>query len=409
MRRFQIDWFLAFRNIVRHRRRSAIAVGAVAFGVAALIVASGFVEWMLLTFREETIQSQIGHLQIVRPNYHVAGKADPFAFLLPNRMPEFEGESHRSQVKVVAPRLSFSGLVSHGDATLSFIGEGVAPNEEAAFGRGVEIAAGRNLTADAPRTVVVGVGLARNLGIKVGDRLVLLTNTASGGTNAVEVAVQGLFTTISKAYDDAALRVPIETARELLRTEGSHVWVALLKDTSATGRVLADLRTKLSKDGFEVVPWYELADLYNKTERLFRNQVRGIHIVLAAIILLSILNAVTISVIERTGEIGTSLALGVKRSGILRMFVYEGVLIGLLGGLVGICAGILLAFAISAIGIPMPPPPGVTHGYTSAVDVTPVIVMQAFILAVVTTLIGSIYPAWAASRRQVVDALRHNR
>src|SRR5688572_29074605 len=71
-----LDFFLAFRNSVRHGRRTAIAVGAVAFGIAALIVASGFVEWMLLTFREEAIQSRLGHLQIVRPGYHTGGSAD---------------------------------------------------------------------------------------------------------------------------------------------------------------------------------------------------------------------------------------------------------------------------------------------------------------------------------------------
>jgi putative ABC transport system permease protein len=61
------------------------------------------------------------------------------------------------------------------------------------------------------------------------------------------------------------------------------------------------------------------------------------------------------------------------------------------------------------MGIPMPPPPGVTHGYTSAVIVTWRIVLEALILAVLTTLLGSFYPAWTASRKQIVDALRHNR
>lgn len=408
MHQLGLDVFLAFRNIARHTRRSAIAIGAVAFGVAALVVSSGFVEWMLLTFREETIQSQLGHLQIARRGYHDAGKADPYAFLLPKTVPELQAADERERVKVVAPRLSFSGIVSRGDAALSFIGDGVSPKDEAAFGHGVEIHTGKDLSPNESRAIIMGVGLARNLGVTVGDRVVLLATTAAGGTNGVEVSVAGLFVTISKAYDDSALRVPLDTARELVRSEGSHVWVVLLNDTADTDIVLATVRAKLASTNLEVVPWYELADLYNKTATLFTRQVQGIRLILALIILLSISNTITISVIERTGEIGTSMALGVKRSGILRLFLAEGALIGCIGGLLGGIAGIALAHAISAIGFPMPPPPGVTHGYTAAVVVTWRIVFEAVLLAVVTTLLGSIYPAWNGSRKQIVDALRHN-
>src|ERR1700732_3656656 len=105
---------MALRNIVGQRRRSAMALAAVAFGIAALIVASGFIEWTLVAFREETIQSQLGHLQVVRPGYHDAGKADPYWFLLPEVVPQLAPPNELQQIKAVAPRLSFSGLISHG-------------------------------------------------------------------------------------------------------------------------------------------------------------------------------------------------------------------------------------------------------------------------------------------------------
>jgi putative ABC transport system permease protein len=404
-----LDFFLALRNSVRHGRRTAIAVGAVAFGVAALIVASGFIEWMLLTFREEAIQSRLGHLQIVRPGFHTAGSADPYSFLLPDRLPESSGLLDSSNVRVIAPRLSFSGLVSHGEATLSFIGEGVSPPHEAAFEHGVQVVEGRDLSAHDPRAVIVGVGLARNLGVSIGQRVVLLATPVSGGTNAVELSVGGTFSTISKAYDDVALRVPIQTAQELLRTTGAHARVVLLKETRDTDAVVASLRGTLDQRQFEVVPWYQLADLYNKTATLFSTQVNFIRLILAVIILLGILNTTTMSVMERTGEIGTCMALGVRRRGILRLFIAEGLVIGSLGGLLGICLGLALAVAISALGIPMPPPPGVSHGYTTEVVVTSRIVVEALLLAMLSALLGSIYPAWSASRKKVVDALRHNR
>ena len=400
---------MAARNIVRQRRRSAVAVGAVAFGITALILASGFIERIFLDFREDTIKSQLGHLQITRPGYHDAGKADPYAFLLPDTVPELEAPNVAHEIKTVAPRLSFSGLISHGESTLSFIGDGVSPENEAAFDGGLQISAGKNLSADKPRDIIMGEGLARNIGVGVGDRVVLLASTASGGTNAVEVTVRGLFSTVTKSYDDAALRVPLVTARELLRTKGSHTWIVLLDDTSKTDVILARLRSKLPQDQFEVVPWYQLSDFYNKTAVLFTKQIQGLRVIIALIILLSISNTMIMSVLERIGEIGTAMALGVKRSGILRLFLSEGALLGCFGGILGLLVGVALAEVISAIGIPMPAPPGKTHGYIGGILVTWNMGLESFLLAVVTTLLASIYPAWRASRMQIVDALRHNR
>ena len=93
MQTIWLDFSLAFRNVVRQRRRSAVAIGAVAFGITALILASGFIEWIFMDFRESTIRSQLGHLQIVKPGYHDAGKADPYAFLLPDSNPEKQQSS----------------------------------------------------------------------------------------------------------------------------------------------------------------------------------------------------------------------------------------------------------------------------------------------------------------------------
>ena len=399
----------AFRNIVRQRRRSTIAIAAVAFGITALILANGFIEWIFLDFRESTIKSQLGHLQIVRPGYHDAGKADPYAFLLPDAIPELETPNEPQQIKAVAPRLSFSGLISRGEATLSFIGDGDDPRQQAVFGDALQISAGRNLSGDDPLGIIVGEGLARNLGINVGDQVILLANTALRGTNAVEVTIRGLFSTVTKSYDDSALRMPIDTARQLLRTQGSHTWVILLNDTSQTDIMLAKLRERLQKDDFEIVPWYALADFYNKTASLFTKQIQGIRLIIALIILLSISNTMTMSVMERIGEIGTSMALGVKRTGIMRLFLSEGILLGCLGGLLGLILGLLLASVISSIGIPMPPPPGMARGYTGQILVTWDIALESLALAIATTLAASIYPAWRASRMQIVDSLRHNR
>ncbi|MCC2680570.1 MAG: hypothetical protein K0S36_134 [Nitrosospira multiformis] len=395
--------------MVRHKRRSAIAVGAVTFGIIALILAAGFIEWIFWGMREATIESQLGHIQISRPGYQEAGKADPYAYLLPDAIPELEPTNGSRQIKAIIPRLSFGGLISYGDATLSFVGEGVVPEEKAILSGSVEISAGENLSVDDLKGIILGVGLGRNLNVNIGDKVVLLASTASRGVNAVEVTVRGLFSTVNKSYDDIALRMPIETARQLLRVKGSHVWVVLLNDTAKTDTVLQRLRDSLQKSDFEVVPWYVLADFYNKTVALFTKQIHGLKLIIAFIILLAILNAMTMSVMERIGEIGTDMALGARRIDVLRRFLSEGILLGGFGGLLGVTIGVALAAMISSIGIPMPPPPGTTRGYTGEILVTWNIAFESLLLAIGATLIASIYPAWKASRMQIVDALRHNR
>lgn len=400
-------FLLSFRNIIRQKRRSFIAIGAVACGIIALILSGGFIEWIFMDFRETTIKSQLGHIQIVRPGYHDTGKSDPFSFLLPDTLPELTHQA--DQVNVITPRITFSALVSHGESTLSFIGEGVDPKEQEAFGNALQISSGKNLSSLEPSHIIMGEGLARNLGVDVGDQIVLLANTASGGINAVEVTIRGLFNTVTKSYDDNALRIPIETAQKLLRTQGAHSWVVLLHDTNQTDTVLNNLRNQLPSDEFEIVAWYTLADFYNKTVTLFTKQVQGIKIIIALIILLSITNTMTMNVMERISEIGTAMALGVKRTGIIYMFLSEGVLIGLIGGVLGLVIGLFLAHIISNIGIPMPPPPGMARGYIGEILVTGNMALESLLLAVITTLTASVYPAWRASRMQIVDALRHSR
>jgi putative ABC transport system permease protein len=195
----------------------------------------------------------------------------------------------------------------------------------------------------------------------------------------------------------------------LLRTKGSHAWVILLNDTAQTDTVLKELQTKLGGENLEVVPWYVLADFYNKTKVLFTKQIQGIKVIIVLIILLSISNTMTMSVMERIGEIGTAMALGVRRAGITRLFLTEGILLGCAGGLLGLAVGAPLATLISSIGIPMPPPPGMDSGYTGEILLTWNIAIEAAALAACTTLVASILPSWKASRMQIVDALRHNR
>lgn len=403
------DILLAARNIARQRRRSAFGLAAIAFGVAALVVANGFIDWILFKHRETTITSQFGHIQVSRKGYLEEGSADPFAFLLPKQSPVLAELERLPGLRVLGKRLAFTGLASKGEETISFVAEAVEPDKERILSSGVRVSKGAELSPDDPKGIVVGLGLAANLGVDVGDTVVLIANTASGGVNAVEVRVRGLFATMSKAYDDVALRVPLDVGQQLLRADSAHVWALLLERTERARPMVHHLRERFANENLIFTEWIELADFHVKAVALFEKQVGVIRLIIAVIIVLSIFNTMIMSVMERTGEIGTLMALGRTRRGILRLFLVEGLMLGIAGGLIGLALGALAAAILSSVGIPMPPPPGQSWGFDAEVLVSPRLSLDAFVLAVVSALVASLYPARKASRMVIVDALRFNR
>lgn len=400
---------LALLSIARQFRRSLIAVLAIAFGILALLLASGFIEWNLRYGRESTIHSELGHIRIFKPGYLQYGLADPFSFLLNADNDRDKAVLQIPHVELLTPRLSFNGLVSHDESTISFIGEGVDPAREENLSKSLTIVSGRGLSTEYPKGIIVGQGLAANLGVKPGDTLVLMSNSVTGGVNAAEATVLGLFATITKAYDDSALRVPITLAQQLLRVKGSHSYAILLDKTENTPTVLSDLKNHFAGKGLEFAPWYEMADFYNKTAELFSRQVNVVRLIIAVIIVLSISNTLMMNVMERTGEIGTIMAIGVKREQVLFQFLAEGFILGIAGGAFGLALAYALAALISAIGIPMPAPPGMSFGYTAEILITWQMALNAYLLAIITTLVASVIPAVKASRMEIVNALRHNR
>ena len=401
---------IAARNLTRNRRRALMALLTVSMAVIAMVLADGFAQWIFWAMREGTIQSQLGHIQVVRPGYHQTGSADPFAYILPRQAPELQAIEQTPGVKLAAPRLSVTGLISHGETTVSFIADGVDPAKEAELSKALRIVKGRDLSGTQGLEVILGRGLARSLGVEPGATVALLSNTSSGGINAVEAKVAGLFVSANQAYDDSALRLPIGLAQSLLRVDGAHTWLVLLEETESTDRYLSQFRQRFPQQAhhLEFVPWYERADFYNKTVALFSQQMNVLRSIIAVIIVLSISNLLVMNVLERTGEIGTLLAVGFRRSKVMQLFAVEGLLLGLIGGAAGVAIGYGLAELISAIGIPMPPPPGMEEGYTGEIRITWPVLANAFAIAFVTTALAGLYPAWKASRLNIINALRHN-
>ena len=399
---------LALRNIFRHRLRTAMTLASMVFGVVGLIVSGGFIHDVYHQLGEALIHSQSGHLQIARAGFREMGSRSPERYLIEAPEALKATVSRRAEVADVMERVSFSGLVSNGRTDWPIVGEGVEPDKEAALGSLLKITAGRQLAASDANGILIGHGVAKALKLKPGDQLTLLVNTAEGALNNLDFEVIGTFQSFSADFDARAVRIPLAAAHELLGSTGANTLVLSLQRTEDTARVAAALKAELSAGAFEVNTWIELNDFYTNTVALYERQFGVLQLIILILVLLSVANSVNMSVFERVGEFGTMMALGNRRAHVFRLLVVENSLLGAFGGIIGVVLGILVALAVSAIGIPMPPPPNSNVGYIAHIQVVPSVVLMAFLIGSIAAVLASFWPAWRVSHIPVDAALRQN-
>jgi putative ABC transport system permease protein len=156
----------------------------------------------------------------------------------------------------------------------------------------------------------------------------------------------------------------------------------------------------------EVRTWEQLNDFYPKTVEMYEMQFGGLKLIILLMVLLSVANAVNTSVFERAAEFGTARALGNRGVHIFRLVLFESVLLGFIGGSFGVIAGLGVAWVVSTVGIPMPPPPNADIPYTAHIRVIPQAAWTAFAIGFCATILAAVVPAFRVSRMSVVRALR---
>ena len=401
-------WKLALRNVLRHKARNGMTLMAIIVGVVGLILSGGFVHDIFKQLGEVLIHSHSGHIQLSRSGYFESGARSPEKYLIT------DAEPRRSEIKAVPEvddvmgRLYFSGLINNGRSDLPFIGEGMEPAREARLGSGLVIAAGRILTDKDKYDMMIGAGLAHDLKLKPGDWATLVINTAEGALNNIEFHVVGVFQTFSKDYDARAVHVPLAAAQELKATAGINTLVVSLKRTQDTEVVAEILSNRFAQAGMEVKTWQELNEFYAQTVEMYNAQFGVLRIIILLMVLLSVANSVNMSVFERIGEFGTMMALGNRGGSIGSLIVMENAIVGLVGAASGVVLGVLLALTISAIGIPMPPPPNSDLGYVAHILLVPSVIGGAFAVGMIATVLAALLPAARVRRMPVADALRQN-
>jgi putative ABC transport system permease protein len=356
-----VNWItFAWRNLWRNPRRTILTMLTVAVTAFAASVALGY---MLATFdavREGTILGSVGHLQVLHPGYldKVGERPLQYGLTADEEARAQKAIGGLADLRSVARQIDFEGLVSNGDLSYGFVGEGVEPQKQAPdYFDYHTIVAGRYLDPTKPGTeVVVGAELARKLGIKPGDVISLMVSTATGGINATDAQVVGVESTGVKDLDDRIVQVSFGAAQKLLRTDKASRLIVLLNHTASTDAAAQSLRGALP--GLDVRTWDQLASLYHQLVSLYKNEFTVLGTVLALTILLSMANSIVMSVMERLREISTLRALGVP-SGIVKfMFVNESVFTSALGATIGAALGALVMAAVNHAHLRLPPPPG---------------------------------------------------
>jgi putative ABC transport system permease protein len=401
---------LAWRNLVRQKRRSVLMIAVVTFGFAAFALAGGFIAQSFEALKEGTIRS-VGHLQIL--DRRAVGKAEEatLEYGIADAKRARAIAARDPEVAAVLPRIDFVGLVTSGARSVPFLGVGVDPGPEAAATLASElVVSGKYLSGDGGEGVVLGTGLAAALEVKVGDRVTIMATTPDGSLNAVDGLVEGLVDVRIKELNDRYLAGGIGLVSRLLQTaETVSKLVVFLKKGADEEKAAARLAKSLQAAGFPIVVqhWQDLATFYEQVRLLYIGIFGFVGIVLVVIVILSAAIVMTMAVTERTREIGTLRALGTRPAGILKMFLAEGIVIALVGCVAGVVLALVIRAALNVSGIMLPPPPGATHGTPINVKLYP-LAYEAGLLAMLLTMgIASYFPARRASRIAIVDALTH--
>jgi len=337
-------FLLAWRNVVRQRRRTLFALASLIVGLAGLVVFQGYISRTMAGFRDSTIHGGLGHLQIAATEkYYAEGEFNPFAFALPDAAGLARSIASIRGVTAVFPSTGFTAIAGFGDKSVTLLVKGY-PSERMRFGTAADraidpdtfdlgpLSSGSEIAVGDRNGIVLGDTAARILGARPGDVVTLMAILPDGGLEGRDFTVKGTYAGPGRdrifAFTDydSAMDFTHQTAPPLL-----HIF---LDNAEFAGPLAGELAPKGA-----VRTWRDLATYYVQVNSMFRGFLDVIRAIILIITLFVLGNAMNRIVFERMAEWGTLRAMGTTRRDLLVLLLFEGLLIGVVGAVVGIGAG----------------------------------------------------------------------
>jgi putative ABC transport system permease protein len=401
---------LAWRNLWRNRRRTLLTMAAVFF---AAVIGIFMRSLQIGTYRatiERVVTVNTAHLRVETPGYREEGSLDDSFQPDTGLLAALRGTRW---IGAVSPRLETAGLASAGENTRGVRLSGLDPAGESGITLLDEkVVEGSWLQPGADSLVVLGRTLARNLGLGVGDEIVLITQTWFGTIGAALYRVGGLLDSGMPEVDDSTLFLTLAAAERLLDAEGRVTSILVgLSDPRRTDRVKTALAASLP-EGLQAYSWRDL--MPEIVQMIEFDSIGGwmFLVILLMVVGLGILNTVLMGVLERVKQFGVVMAVGMKPFQVARLIMSEGLMMGLVALGAGDLVGWLLAWyyrihpmTLSGTEGQAMQEMGFGTSMPTYLDLSNFLMVNALVLGI--TIMAALYPALRAARYEPVEALRH--
>jgi ABC-type lipoprotein release transport system permease subunit len=402
---------MAWRNMWRNWRRTAIAMSAIVLGLILMLFMDGMIQGSDQAIFGNAVRLYGGNIQVHAPGFLEKASRLP---LLPLENPDLVVETalEQPQVAAASKRINTGGLISNRGGNYPVTITAAMPSVEAPHSLIAEnISRGRYLQDGDEDAILIGQGLADLLGVSIGDRVNLIGRRKDESVRQHSMNIVGIYDLGMAEAEKGTVFINLPDAQTLYNLRDQVTEVAItLESVGQEGGVVSDLSASLP--GYEVDSWDTLRPELRQTMDV-KAAVTGVFgIIVLLIASIGILNLMMMAVFERTREMGVLAALGMKGRHLMALFLTEGVMIGLVGAVIGCFLGWLLNVAIAQNGMDFSVAEGM--GEISALMGTTLYpslglrdILESGISVAVIAAFASLLPAWQASRKEPADALTH--
>jgi putative ABC transport system permease protein len=392
---------IAWRNILRNKRRSTLSLAIIIIGVCVLYIFNGY-KYNALDSLKKKATSTYGYLEIAAVGYwdsrsedrKILAKTDleKIKFLL----------SKNPVVKNFSSQLNVNGILANESKSIIICGVGLEPDKFVV----TPINAPFLSKQDTDKSLL-GEGVFDKLGVKQGDSVSILTTTLDGAQNAGSLQVLGAFGTDYDKISNEWITFPLGFAQSLLNTDGVDRVVVNFTDDKFTPSTIDQLKEDFHKAGLkvEVKDWMALDDYCRQATGMLQTVFGILSLIIFILVFFSVLEIMSMAFLERMNEIGTIQAIGTTRFRVFSMLCQEGLILGVIGGVIGLGLGYGCGYLINIIRITYAEPGGSTGEFYVNLGIQNGI--RPFITVIVAIMIATLYPALKAARSNIVDILRH--